>query len=162
MRVVFFILTLILLISSPMINAESVEQIMSPGKTITNFGSYLKVQGRWKKIQTNLQHGHVAHINTVSITCDKQSLICQEIVSEVATPKDAPILSHPFLLVHTLEYKVLEWSENTIHAKCEAGVADLEIKIALKDNVVERRFRETKTRGSITANPDLAESWILE
>ena len=104
----------------------------------------------------------ISKINFTSITCDRNNMTCKEIESLVFTPKEQPILKNNLLYNQEFTYQIIDWSDDTIKAKREAPVADIEITISLKDNFAEKSFRETKARGSGTANPNIYGKWILE
>jgi len=89
-------------------------------------------------------------------------MTCKEIESLLFTPKEQPILNNNLLYNQEFTYQIIDWSDDTIKAKREPLVADVEITISLKDNFAEKNFRETKARGSDTANPDVYGKWVLE
>ncbi len=79
------------------------------------------------------------------------------------TPEDTPKdISGAFLHVLLLDYNIIDWSGDTIRAKYEGPVADIELRISVKDKVGERSYRETKSRGSEKSDPNVFQSWILE
>ena len=78
------------------------------------------------------------------------------------TPNEQPILETKALYHNEFTYEIINWADDVIKAKRSAPVADIEIKISLKDNFAEKSFRETKARGSETANPDHYGKWVLE
>jgi hypothetical protein len=137
------------------------DEISSPTKDIRSFGNYVSIQGRWKKT-TKGNHHKLSRINSTYITCDKQSMTCLEKTAVLATPEDYPILKEKFLYILDINYRIINWSDDIIDAKNEALVADFEIRISLRDKFAERSFRETKARGSETANPNVYEHWVLE
>ena len=89
-------------------------------------------------------------------------MTCKEIESLLFTAKEQPVLKANLLYNQEFTYQIIDWSEDTIKAKREPIVADVEITISLKDNFAEKSFRETKARGSDTANPDVYGKWVLE
>jgi len=89
-------------------------------------------------------------------------MTCLEKTAVLATPEDSPILKEKFLYILDVNYRIINWSDDIINAKYEALVADFEIRISLRDKFAERSFRETKARGSETANSNVYEHWILE
>jgi len=137
------------------------DEISSPTKGITSFDNYVIIQGRWKKTNKTKYH-RLSRINSTYITCDKKSMTCTENTAILATPQDDPILKEKFLYILIINYRIINWSNDIINAKYDAPVADVEIKISIKDNFAERRYRETKARGSETADPNVHEHWILE
>jgi hypothetical protein len=71
-------------------------------------------------------------------------------------------LKNNLLYNQAFTYQIIDWTNDIINAKREAPVADIQITISLKDNFAEKSFRETKARGSDTANPNVYGKWILE
>lgn len=118
-------------------------------------------EGRWGIIlATSL--GIIPKINFASISCDTNDMTCEEIESFIWTPKEQPILKENLLYHQRSVYQIIDYSDNTIKAKREAPVADIEITISLKDHFAEKSFRETKARGSETSNPNIYGKWILK
>jgi hypothetical protein len=139
------------------------DQILSPLKHIGSVGDSVFVQGRWKRTPDSSKTSiGPAQINTVYITCDKESMACEEVWAEVLTPNDAFYAKTKTLMVHELTYSIVKWSNEIIHATYTAPVADFELRISVKDAVAERHWRETKARGSDTADPNLYTHYILE
>jgi hypothetical protein len=89
-------------------------------------------------------------------------MMCKEVESFVFTPKEQPILKKNLLYNEEFTYQIIDLTNDIIKAKRSAPVADIEIIISLKDNFAEKSFRETKARGSETANPDIYGKWVLE
>ena len=89
-------------------------------------------------------------------------MTCKEIESLVFTPKEQPILKKNALYHHQFTYEIIDLDNDVIKAKRSAPVANVEITISLKDNFAEKSFRETKARGSETANSDHYGKWVLE
>ena len=137
------------------------DEISSPPKDIRSFGNYVSIQGRWKKT-TKTNYHKLARINSTYITCDKKSMTCRENTAALVTPEDEPTFKVNLLYIVDINYRIINWSDDIINAKYEALVADIEIRISLRDKFAERSFRETKARGSETANPNIYEHWILE
>ncbi len=137
------------------------DEISSPIKDIKLINNYVFVQGRWKKT-TQTKYGILAQINSAYITCDKISMTCIEKTAVLSTPEDNPILTGKLLYIVDINYRIINWSNDIINAKYEALMADFEIRISLRDKFAERSCRETKARGSETADPNVYEHWILE
>ena len=140
---------------------QSIDDIQSPKKRIKKDGDAVFVEGRWKEL-AGTKPGIISRINFTSITCDRKDMKCREVESLLFTPREQPVLKHSQLYNHEFTYQVIHWADETIKAKREALVADIEITISLKDNFAEKGFRETKARGSDTANPDVYGKWVLE
>jgi hypothetical protein len=137
------------------------DKISSPPRDIRLIDNYVFVQGRWKKT-TKTNYHKLSRINSTYITCDKKSMTCKESTAVLITPEDEPELKLRTLYVVDHTYRIIDWSDDIINAKSEGLVADFAIRISLKDKFAERSFRETKARGSETADPNVYEHWILE
>ena len=61
-----------------------------------------------------------------------------------------------------ITYQITDSTNDIIIAKWDAPVADVELKISLKDRFAERSYRETKARGDETSNPEIYGKWVLE
>jgi hypothetical protein len=138
------------------------DQIMSASKGFSSIDKHVFVQGRWKRTGGNVKLNIPPRINTISITCDKNSMTCKEIIASVVTPQEEPLFEKPELFIAETIYQIVDWSNDVIIAKYEAPVANFELRISLKDKLAERRWRETKARGSKTSNPNNYLQWILE
>ena len=136
----------------------SKDEIRSPKKRIELSDYLVFVQGRWK--QTASSGSKLARINTTYVICNKLSMTCEENTAALATPQDDPPAN--LLYIVNITYKINEWSEDIIKARHEAPVADFELRISVRDKFAERSFRETKARGSETANPNVFGHWVLE
>ncbi len=146
-------------------NPHEISQIMSPLKNITKSDNYLIIKGRWKKISSSskIKGNKPPQINTVSITCTKESMTCWEVIAEIATPKDIGFGEQTFLNIDETIYKIIQWSQDFIHAKnTEYRVSDFELRISLKNDSAERYRRETRARGCNTCDPNIFERWIIE
>ena len=135
-------------------------QIESYTKLIFSVDNYVIVQGRWKTTAGNLKT--LSRINATHIVCDKHSMTCKEIIAVVKTPQEEPLFKKPQLFLGETIYIIVDWSNDIISAKYEGPVADVELRISLRDKFAERRFRETKARGIKSADPNNYEQWILE
>jgi hypothetical protein len=138
--------------------------IRSPSKRIDvdeKSGSHVRFEGRWKATS---QSGFavIPKINTTSGSCAKETMSCTETIALLFSTADKTPDGVNRLFLQNNYYRVIEWSSKTIHAKEEAPVADIELRISLVDRSAERTSRETKARGSETANPNISRQWILE
>jgi hypothetical protein len=138
--------------------ACSKDDIRSPTKRIESLDNWVIVEGRWK--QTTTSDSKLARINSTYIVCDKLSMICEENTAVLATPQDNP--PGNLLYILNLKYNISQRSGDIIKASYTAPVADFELKIFLRDKFAERSFRETKARGSETADPNVFGHWVLE
>jgi hypothetical protein len=57
------------------------DQIMSASKSFSSIDKHVFVQGRWKRTGGNMKLNIPSRINTISITCDKNSMTCKEIIA---------------------------------------------------------------------------------
>jgi hypothetical protein len=142
-------------------SCNDLNSIETPRKTIKKNGNFVSAEGRWKAMP-GTKPGIISQINFTSISCDHNIMTCKETESLLFTPKEQPVLKASLLYNQEFTYQIIDWSADTIKAKREPLVADVEITISLKDNFAEKSFRETKARGSDTANPDVYGKWVLE
>ena len=96
---------------------------------------------------------HIAEINTLTVSCSKIELTCEEWIAN-AFPG--------WLYLHRENYKVMEWDDLRVLARSEAPVADIELRISLVDKSVERTFRGTNARRVDKTDIDGLEHWVLE
>ena len=176
MRKIYEILGILSIIVLFSISAEGAdrkslsEQIRTPQKMIKKLSvDEVLIWGHWKKIASKASSPNLAQINATQVLCDKQEQVCKEATAELYTSEDRlfvppfmGVVSSPSIMASYLEYRILDWSDNTIKAKYEGPIADIELKISVKDNFAERSFRETKARGSETSDPNIFYIWTLE
>lgn len=146
-------------------HAESITslQVESHFKSVKMLdGDHVTVKGRWERTNGNVTLHKPPRINTVSITCDKATMTCKEIIAELITPQEGAVFNRPQLYIDENTYKIIDWKGETICAKYSALVADFELRISVRDSLVERSWRETKAQGVTKPNPDNFENWILE
>jgi len=155
-NMIFLMLATVLLVG-----CHDLGNIDSPKKRIKQDGNTVLAEGRWKAIP-GTKAGIISAINSTSITCDRKTMTCREVESLLFTPKEHPFLNHNILYNQEFTYQIIDWSDNIIRAKREALVADVQIAISLRDNFAEKSYRETRARGSDTANPDVSGKWVLE
>jgi hypothetical protein len=139
--------------------ACSKDDIRSPDKRIQLYDYLVIVEGRWKQTASS-GHKLLARVNSTYITCNKLSMTCEENTAVLATPQDDPPTN--LLYIVNIKYKISEWSEAMIKARHEAPVADFDLRISVRDKFAERSVRETKARGSETADPNVFGQWVLE
>lgn len=151
----------IIFITSLLTGCSNLNNIETPPKSIKKTENFVFAEGRWKALP-GTKPSIISRINFTSITCNRNTMTCEEIESVLFTPKEQPIIKSNLLYNQEFTYQIIDWSDDIIKAKREAPVADIEITISLKDNFAEKNFRETKARGSETANPDIYGKWILE
>jgi hypothetical protein len=140
---------------------SDINSIESPRKSIKKMDNIISAEGRWKALQ-GTKPNIISKINFTSITCDRTSMTCKEIESLLFTPKEQPLLKRNLLYNHEFVYQITDLTDDLVKAKRNPPVADVEISISLKDNFAEKSFRETKARGSETANPEMYGKWVLE
>jgi len=117
--------------------------------------------GRWVT-DTRLEVPLLARINAADIVCTRETMSCTDAIAILMTNKDEPRLKGELLLSSLDSYIVDSWTDTHIHAKSEKPVADVTLEIDLARKQVKRTYRETKDRGSATANPDFVVNWQLE
>jgi hypothetical protein len=141
-----------------------IDQIRSQFKSILSTGNQVLVKGRWKRTTGTVKLNIPPKINTTTITCDKPSLTCREIIAGAVTPEQKPgLFEKPYLFIEETSYKIINWSnDGVIIAKHESLVADFELRISLEDEFAERRWRETKAHGSNTSDSKNYGIWTLE
>ena len=156
------ILLVCILLFSFLPACSNIAQIESPIKHFQTSDGLVVIQGRWKKTDGNFFRPH--RINTTYITCDRSTMTCREIIAEVLTKKEAADFKFdtPRLFVDDTTYEIITWSNDVITARYMTRVADFELKISIKDQFAERRWRETKARGVETSDPKNFGQWILE
>ena len=135
-------------------------------KEVTEVKGYIVAEGHWRRMVGKTITAKLPLENSTYIVCDRQTRKCNEATAVLYTPEDtlpgAGIRISPSLSVLVLEYKIIDWSDGVIRAKCEGFEADIELRISVKDQFAERSFRETKARGNDKSDPNIFESWILE
>jgi hypothetical protein len=133
----------------------------SPPRAVNVEQGYVTFEGRWRVIADRVGV-HMPKLNTISGVCRRNTKTCEESVAKLFR-KSEWLRDRPgYLIVTTTEFEIVEWSSARIVARYEAPVADLELRLSLSDLSVERSFRETKARGSDTADPKNAGHWVLE
>lgn len=158
------ILTLSILLSSMLFIgcSSSLPPITTAQKSISKQGNYVFIMGHWKQTERK-GLAKLAKVNMVTITCDKDTMMCRETFACVYAKGEDKTATVNLLNMGSIDYKIVEWTDNDIiKAVYNARVADIEIKISLKDNFAERSFRETSARGNDTASPDVYSHWVLE
>lgn len=131
-------------------------------REIAATGDRMAATGRWVRTRrVNSTAPLIARLNSVDIVCVKARGVCHEAVALLYTREDAPQMSGQFLTSLLTEYEIKRWDDSEISAVAAKSVADVEIRIDLKAGTATRRHRETKARGSRTANPDLIVEWEL-
>lgn len=139
------------------------DKINSPRKVVfvDETGQYVIFEGRWR-ILSETGSTKIPKINTVKCICFRQTMTCNEITSKLFLPHDKNPHIRNILYHDTFDFKIIEWTPKLIHAKREAPVADIELRISLSDKSVEKSFRETKARGSETADANIQGHWVLD
>ncbi len=142
-------------------NQSFSDGISSPSKNIFRANNQILLEGRWSE---TTQGGTriIPKINTTTINCNKNNMICVETIAKLTTPKDSKLFENKLLFIQEFRYKILSWNDNTIVAKREAPVADVLISISIDDNHADKSFRETKARGNSSADSDNSYRWVLE
>ncbi|MGE4545398.1 MAG: hypothetical protein AB7D06_14950 [Pedobacter sp.] len=138
------------------------DQVDSYVKNISESGDFVFAYGRWKRVSGNRSLNKPPQINSVFIACDRQKNICEETIAELVTAQDEAMFDNPKLLIDKTTYRINDWRNGTIRATHGAHVADFELRISISDEIAERHWRETKSRGSATSDPRVFANWVLE
>ena len=148
----------------------SENEILSYPKRITYlernpaYGDYLEMKGRWKA-NSNMPFQRLPVINSVYVECYERDRKCKEELAFLYTRLDQDVVKKNippnYLRAISFEYKVIQWSRDSIIAIHRAPAADIEIRINIAHNFAERIFRETSARGSNGANP-VTLLWVLD
>jgi len=147
-----------------LIACSQYEIVRSPAKRIIldkETKGYVGFEGRWKAISQQKTE-MLPPINTAIGHCSKKTFTCSETIAMYYRPNDRTPSGDPYLYLQTHDYRIVEWTPTRITAREEAPVADIEIRISLADNSIERSAKETTARGSMSANPNITRHWILE
>lgn len=125
---------------------------------VDDASSSVSFHGQWRP---TAQAGVVMNwaANTVDVRCDQASARCEEALALLYAP-GGPFPRHGLDVVR-LTYNVSEWTNSLIRAESAGPAGDFELRISLANKVAERSFRETKGRGSETADPSIVRNWVL-
>jgi hypothetical protein len=104
----------------------------------------LVVEGRWRLQGRRNPDFSLARLNSSYILCSRDAMMCDETVAELRTPDDGERLgiNSGELLATCHTYRVTEWTDSVLVAISRKPVADLVIRIDLKEESAERLFRE--------------------
>lgn len=126
-------------------------------------GDYLEMKGRWKA-NSNMPFQRLPVINSVFVECYERDRICKEELAFLYTKLDQDVANKKippnYLRAISFEYKITQWTRDSIIATYKAPAADIEIRINIAQDSAERIFRETSERGSKEANP-VTLLWVL-
>jgi hypothetical protein len=117
--------------------------------------------GRWVS-SAKLDTPFLARINSADISCRQETMSCTDALAVMMTSKDEPRLNGELLLSVLDSYTIDSWTDTNIHATSEKPVADLTLEIDLVRKLLKRTYRETKARGSSTADPTFIVAWDLQ
>jgi hypothetical protein len=141
-------------------------QVESPMRSIQLLKDRVIIEGRWKETASTRTIRKPPQINTVYITCDKNSMTCREVIAELVGAKDMTqtndALDSKFIGIEATDYEIVDWSDGVIHAKYSAQVADFELLISVKDSSAKRIWREREAYGSRVSDTTVYAEWILE
>lgn len=129
-------------------------------KSITTLGDYVVINGHWKQIAG--PKAGVAKLNSIYLECSKTKRVCEETRAEIWTSDEWKTDRLTLEIQPSEVFPILSWSNGTIVARREAPVADIDLKISTTDQTAERSFRETRARGSETADPNVWRQYVLE
>lgn len=137
--------------------------VSTPEKSIEKSELGVFVEGRWKEKSGHSANKIIPRINFTNIDCNKESMRCKETEALLWSPNENKLHPGSLLYTQSFDYIITEWtSEDVIKAERRPPVADIEIKISLKDNFAEKSFRETKSRGAETADANVYGHWVLD
>lgn len=140
-----------------------IPSVETPKKNITKVGNTIIAQGRWKRIEDTSTSKYFPKNNFTKIYCDKETMTYHEEIACLIMPKEDKYVKKGSLYPITYDYQITEWTpDDTITIVDHAPVADIQITISLKDKFAERRWRETKSRGSDTADAKIHAEYALE
>lgn len=146
-----------------LIGGDKPKEIAFPQKRVESYGEHVvTVEGHWRQTKWAGMTG-IPAVNAVNIYCNKLEGVCTEIRADLYTRLDKDFSPPPQLLVRTPQaFRILSWLDGSVVARDEAPVADIDLRISTKDGVVEKNYRETKARGSNTADPSIWRVYVLE
>ena len=127
-------------IASLLLGCSDLDSIRSPLKNIKARDKEVFVEGRWNALP-GTKPGIIPKLNFTSISCNYDSMTCDEIEALVFTTKDDPSIKDSLLYTQRFYYQITRWDDGIIKAKRDAPVADIEITVSLKDNFAEKSFR---------------------
>jgi hypothetical protein len=141
----------------------SAEEIGTPPLqlNVSDSGALL-ASGRWI---TKIRRGNnfpLAAVNSVQLTCARDSMTCIESRAELAAanPESKIAASPPHsLVVRSVPFRVTEWSDSRLIARTDTPSADLMLTVDLVHRQVELSWWDTQPG----AKPGTAEGfvWVL-
>lgn len=149
----------VIFVASLICGCSDLDKISSPPKSIKKIDKIVYAEGRWNPIP-DAKIKFIAKINSVSITCDNRTMICEEIQSFVYTPKNEPQLNKYLLYNLKTTYVIDRWVDNLIRAR-KTPIADTQITISLKDNISEKIYCETEC-ADVTNDNAIFNKLVLE
>jgi hypothetical protein len=120
------------------------------------------VRGRWK-VTSDPDRNALPVVNTVDVTCQKETRTCREVIAGVYSNLDAANLktASSWLTIFSMNFEIIRWTDSTVQAVARPSAADIDILISLEHKTAERTARETGTRGAKGASA-VPEKWMLE
>lgn len=119
--------------------------------------NWISAQGRWKKQAGTFSR--TPSLNSVQIMCDLGAGVCREVRAVLTSRADEDFRPPQFMFALTDDYNVLSFSDGVLRARSETDAFDIDLTIWLKEKLVEKNWRETRTRGNLTADPN---NWLME
>lgn len=121
------------------------------------------IEGTWRNV-TGGPSVQIPQANSVRVECHRNLKTCIEHIAKLIRPSDdsSGSIKQPTLFVMKEEFRVLEWSQNSIVARAQPRAADVDLRISLVDKTAERTSRETAARGAKGANLTSVHLWMLE
>jgi len=126
-------------------------------------GEWLGLEGHWRS-PTDRYSVELPRINSVAVDCWRKRMVCVEHLAKLIQPADddGGLVRRPTLFAFGNEYRIVEWSDSHLVARYEPRAVDIEIRVSFPDQVVERSFRETTSRGAPGAATSEVFHWLLE
>ncbi len=140
---------------------DSPNNIRLPEKHFVVLPGYAKVDGHWRQTRWAGSF-NPAIINAVRIECKQREAVCIEVGAQLLTSLDKIKGSSQIFLDGPLDYEILSWKDGIIVARTEGPVADFDLRISIQDKIATKSFRETKARGSDSADPNIWHEFVLE
>jgi hypothetical protein len=148
----------------PLVYAAADQTIVTGRKRVLvdDDGTFAVIEGMWRST-TGRPSIDMPAVNSVRIECEKSRRVCTEHVAKFLQPSDdlQGRVGQPHLFLMKETFRVLEWSPTRIIARAEPRAADIDLRISVADQSVERTSRETAARGATGADPSNIQQWRL-
>ncbi len=128
--------------------------VRSHPKSVMMDGNGAYFAGRW--ITADMRVNIIPKVNNTNCNCNRSSMKCREVTAMLYNAT----LPSEYLDAEEINYDVIEWSESHIRGVAELPVVDIEIRISLPDQKVEKTYKKPVAAGS--DHPEFSKSYILE